>query len=184
MEDRRIRKTKTAFYKALIQLLKKDELRNISIQELCDLADSHRSTFYYHYADIYALYEEMENRILGEFASTLSAGVYRDYPSMYEAVIDCINKNLETWTVLLDMKSFHRKVCDLLEEKFLEIWQYETGRKKFSPQFHILLKASAAGFVSLFTQYLNSDEDYPDEMIKSLLGDMDDAFDMMLEKNL
>jgi len=74
MEDRRIRKTKKPFYNALIELLKKNEIRYISVQELCDLADSHRSTFYYHYSDIYALYEEMETKILDEFSSVVSIG--------------------------------------------------------------------------------------------------------------
>jgi len=36
MEDRRIRKTKKAFYKALIELLRENNIRNISIQDLCD----------------------------------------------------------------------------------------------------------------------------------------------------
>jgi len=187
MEDRRIRKTKKAFYAALIELLRTREIRTISVQELCDLADSHRSTFYYHYADIYALYEEMECRILEDFASVLAASSSHTYYGVYDAIIAHISKNRDTWTVLLGSngnKHFKERVSSLLEEKYLGIWSYETGQKEFSTEFHILVRSNISAFITLFTEWMAVTGDLPSDKIRAMLGDMDEAFDRLLEAYL
>lgn len=61
MEDRRVRKSKKAIKQAFIQLLKEKDLEKITIQEISDLADINRGTFYLNFIDKYALLEEMED---------------------------------------------------------------------------------------------------------------------------
>lgn len=60
-EDRRVRKSKRAIKQAFIQLLKENNLDRITIQQISDLADVNRGTFYLNYEDKYALLDEMEN---------------------------------------------------------------------------------------------------------------------------
>jgi len=185
MEDRRIRKTKKAFYAALIELLKENELRNIGVQELCDLADSHRSTFYYHYSDIYALYDELESKILDDFSSVVSVSTSHSYDGVYDNIISHLADKRDVWIVLLGRHgnpNFKNKVSGILENKHLEIWKYETGREAFSEEFHILSKASISAFIALFTEWLNSDSAGAPGRIKKMLGDLDAAFDTVLEK--
>ena len=187
MEDRRIRKTKKAFYNALIELLKENEIRNIGIQELCDLADSHRSTFYYHYSDIYELYAEMESKILDEFSSAVSADASHSYYGVYDNIISHLRENRDTWIVLLGSngnRNFKDNVSDILEKKYLEIWKYETGKKSFSEEFYSITRANISAFITLFTEWLNSDSTNETDRFKAILGDMDDAFDTLLEKYL
>lgn len=50
-EDRRIRKTKKALRAALVRLLSKESIAEITIKELTDEADVHRGTFYHHYPE-------------------------------------------------------------------------------------------------------------------------------------
>jgi len=187
MEDRRIRKTKKAFYNALIELLRKNEIRNIGIQELCDLADSHRSTFYYHYSDIYELYTEMESKILDEFSSVVSASASHSYYGVYDNIISHLHDNRDTWIVLLSSngnQNFKEKVSNILEKKYIEIWKYETGKKSFSEEFYSITRANISAFITLFTEWLNSDSTNKTDRFKAILGDMDDAFDTLLEKYL
>ncbi|MEO1646588.1 MAG: TetR/AcrR family transcriptional regulator, partial [Chloroflexota bacterium] len=47
--DRRIRRTRKALQDALIDLLHEKSLENIDIQEITELADTARVTFYRHY---------------------------------------------------------------------------------------------------------------------------------------
>ena len=54
-QDRRVRKTQTAIKDALISLLNKKSFGDITIQEISDMADVNRSTFYTHYLDKYDL---------------------------------------------------------------------------------------------------------------------------------
>ena len=54
-EDLRTKRTNKFLVKALIELLKTNSLENISVQDICDRAMVHRTTFYKHFADKYDL---------------------------------------------------------------------------------------------------------------------------------
>ena len=56
--DLRVKKTKRAIYNALMDLLKKKSLENITVLELTEAAEINKSTFYLHYSDIFDLYQE------------------------------------------------------------------------------------------------------------------------------
>lgn len=53
-EDRRIRKTKKLLRDALLRLLSKKSIAEITVTELTDAADVHRGTFYHHYKDAHS----------------------------------------------------------------------------------------------------------------------------------
>lgn len=63
-ENQRVRLTKTMFKNALVQLLSKKKLCDITIQELCDKAELNRTTFYKHYKNIRDILDEIENETL------------------------------------------------------------------------------------------------------------------------
>jgi len=187
IEDRRIKKTKRAFYNALLKLLEKEEIRNIRIQELCDLADSHRSTFYYHYSDIYALYDELEEKVLDDYSALWVTDEEHSYYSVYENIINYLYDNRDVWSVLVGAngsKNFKKHVSELLEKKYLEVWELETGRDTFSDEFHIIAKSNISAYMTLFTEWLAEPESFSLEEIESMLGTMDNAFDALLEQYL
>lgn len=62
-QDRRITKTRKAIYGAFLQLLNQKEYESITVQEIIDLADVGRSTFYSHY--------ESKELLLGELCRYL-----------------------------------------------------------------------------------------------------------------
>ena len=76
--NQRRRETIAAIDAAFVSLLKEKELKDISVSELCEKAETNRSTFYENYADMFALTnaysEKIENQIAeqphtdGEFA--------------------------------------------------------------------------------------------------------------------
>lgn len=64
--DRRVLRTRSFLFDALISLLKEKPFKEISIKELTDRADIARPTFYRNYPDIYAiLLEELDFRAEG-----------------------------------------------------------------------------------------------------------------------
>jgi|GEM_PF-260322 Transcriptional regulator len=58
IQDLRIKKTKRAILAAFNELLKEKPLDKISVTELAQRAEINKGTFYLHYTDIYALYQE------------------------------------------------------------------------------------------------------------------------------
>lgn len=58
-KDRRINKTKKAIYQAFLQLLNSKRYETITVQEIIDLADVGRSTFYSHYESKELLLDEL-----------------------------------------------------------------------------------------------------------------------------
>ena len=58
-QDRRITKTRKAIYTAFLQLLNQKDYESITVQEIIDLADVRRSTFYSHYESKELLLDEL-----------------------------------------------------------------------------------------------------------------------------
>ncbi len=56
--DLRVRRTHKLLWDALMALLEERAFEEITVKELCDRAMVHRTTFYKHYADKYALLEQ------------------------------------------------------------------------------------------------------------------------------
>jgi AcrR family transcriptional regulator len=68
LADRRIRKTRELIRQALIKLLLKKELSNITVSELAEIADINRGTFYLHYKDVADLFSQIEDELVEEFS--------------------------------------------------------------------------------------------------------------------
>ncbi|MBQ8279256.1 MAG: TetR family transcriptional regulator C-terminal domain-containing protein [Roseburia sp.] len=60
-KDRRTKRTEALLRNAFINLLSGKKLNEITVKELCDIADINRGTFYLHYADVYDLKQKLEN---------------------------------------------------------------------------------------------------------------------------
>ena len=58
--DRRVRRTRKQLRECLVTLLKQKKVQDITVRELTELAGISRGTFYFHYADIYALMDQLE----------------------------------------------------------------------------------------------------------------------------
>lgn len=63
-ENQRIRLTKLLFKNALITLLQKKTIYQISVTELCDSAELNRSTFYKYYENVRDILVELEKETL------------------------------------------------------------------------------------------------------------------------
>lgn len=61
--DRRTAYTRMMIRESLYRLLEKKHLSEITVKELCEGAEINRATFYRNYADIYDLYEKLEEEL-------------------------------------------------------------------------------------------------------------------------
>ena len=66
-QDRRITKTRKAIYQAFLYLLNQKDYEAITVQEIIDLADVGRSTFYSHYESKELLLDELCQKLFQHF---------------------------------------------------------------------------------------------------------------------
>ncbi len=92
---RRIQKTKYAIYKALLGLLEKEDLKGITIRELCSCAGINRSTFYKYYGSQYDVLTEMGDAFLSDLSRQLPDTVSADQNQVERQVARCLQKIME-----------------------------------------------------------------------------------------
>jgi len=100
-ESRKVQYTRMVLADGLIELMKTKPFDKITVRELCDLANVHRSTFYIHYEDIYALLRVIEDDALAWVYASLEelSGTYREGDEAYlrslERLSECFAKNTQ-----------------------------------------------------------------------------------------
>lgn len=70
-EDIRIRKTKEKLRAGLLELMKNENIEDVSVTELCRFSGVNRNTFYSHYKEPEDLLEEIENDLVEMLGETL-----------------------------------------------------------------------------------------------------------------
>lgn len=70
--DRRSRRTRAMLQNALVNLLETKPLNKISVMELTRLADVNRATFYVHYTDIYALFDQLKRELIDSYKTIIT----------------------------------------------------------------------------------------------------------------
>lgn len=63
------------FIEAFWKLYEKKDINKIKVQEICDLAGYHRSTFYHHFTDVYDVLEQIEDKIINELIENSDEGL-------------------------------------------------------------------------------------------------------------
>lgn len=126
-QDRRVKRTQQVLTEALLKLLSEKDIERITIQELADVADVHRSTFYAHYADIFDLRDQLEAEAIADLTEALSKNSEGSYDDVYNKLIDYLWDHQAIVKVLFLPKSssFAQAVTQLLEDRFLAIWKEE-----------------------------------------------------------
>ncbi|MFI3327079.1 MAG: TetR/AcrR family transcriptional regulator [Clostridia bacterium] len=64
MANRRTQKTQRELKNAFVDLLSKKRIEKIRVNEVAELAEVSRATFYLHFEDIYGIYDSVKNDIL------------------------------------------------------------------------------------------------------------------------
>ncbi len=126
MEDqytRRVQKTKHAIYKALLNLLEKEDLEKITIRELCSCAGINRSTFYKYYGSQYDVLTEMGDAFLSDLSRQLPDTVSEDQQQVERQVACCFQKIVEQRQLVLLLMS--NPYGEEFEEKVFALPQIE-----------------------------------------------------------
>ncbi|TPF93161.1 hypothetical protein BW14_06365 [Bifidobacterium sp. UTBIF-68] len=106
--DRRSRRTRVMLQSALVKLLETKPLNKISVMELTRLADVNRATFYVHYTDIYALFDQLKRELIDSYKDIITRHrgeiLQDDYEPLIHEIFEFATAN-ESMSLLVTGKS-------------------------------------------------------------------------------
>lgn len=127
---RNAERTKKWIRRAFTEMMaEKKDIEKITITELAERADISKTTFYYHYEDIYAVAEEFENELIDRLSATLeefekeySPGAI-DFERYTRDIIAFLKKNEESYRMVMGASSprlFVEKLKKIIAKKIIE----------------------------------------------------------------
>jgi AcrR family transcriptional regulator len=176
MEDRRTAKTQKALKKALVELIQKRDINNITVTDLSESADIGRGTFYLHYQNPYDLLANFENDIINDLETiqrTYENNMPADLSLCIEKILDYMVENKIIIKILLDPQknySFLNKLEEFfinkLEESFISKtlpitadWEYF----RYHASFIIM------GVIGIVQEWIKNDMDLPSKKVAEIM---------------
>lgn len=180
--DRRTIKTNKALKQALLKMLNSSELEKITISKLCETADVSRMAFYYHYEDIYHLYNKIEEEFFNEFSSLFDKSESHDYRVQMENLLVYLRDNADAvkhFATKSDSGRFRTRFASILEDQFKKIVSYEMGTEKMSDHLEYMVTYHSSGIYAVYMKWIESDFAWPNEMVLNLIHEIDEACDKL-----
>lgn len=101
-----VKRTKKAFEMSLVELSKEIPFNKITVKQLCERAQLSRNAFYFHYSDINALVDDIENSIVKETEALLEGldkiGFPKNVYASVEGLVDIFDRRKDTCMMLFD----------------------------------------------------------------------------------
>lgn len=174
--DRRIRKTRALLIQGLITLMRKKEIKDISVKELADLVDINRGTFYLHYSDIYDMVSKLEDDLFQEFESILDKDLEdpRQLTSYYNILLDIfttLDANREITRVLIGPHGdlvFVNRMKELVKERLARLMASMEQGQGFEYYYAFVV----SGYIGVFETWLLMDDPLPPEAMAKLCSRM------------
>lgn len=136
MNDRRVRKTQKAVKTAFAKLLSNNDIKDITIKELCEEADINKSTFYLHYKDIYDCADSFMNDVVDKTIQIMEpydfSELVNHLPEIMEKIMLIFNENRELYLPFLNLPR-HSSALYKIKERTIEKLLKKTTTNKLSP---------------------------------------------------
>ncbi|MDO5397742.1 MAG: TetR-like C-terminal domain-containing protein [bacterium] len=152
--DRRTRRTKKAIEQAFTELILKNDINKITIQDITDKADTNRSTFYTHYEDIYDILRVTEDKLIDGISifhsdNLLGSDAQKSMTESLQYVLD----NREIFKAIINSShgtEFLGKLCGVIGSKLLALLDNV-------PENEMLVCLYTNGAIAVIKEWLSSD---------------------------
>ena len=173
--DRRTLKTQKALRDALAQLLTEKQLHKVTVQEIADLAEVNRVTFYKHYLDVYDLYEKLESDVLVELGLLILRLGELSEEDFYEGLLDYISDNRAVFAMIFSPNStgaIRDKFAKLMEGLFRQMTT-EEGVSEESDMIEYYGCYRAQGCLAVIGRWVAGGLSLPKERVREILSELD-----------
>jgi len=176
IEDRRVRKTKQALREGLAELLVEKNIQQITVKELADKVDIHRSTFYANFEDISDLYNHMEDVAIEEISLIVSSSYVFEPRTFFEMLLVYISENQQISHLFFGgrvSKTFHNRITELFSDSYLDYLcgKYNLDRENEQLKYYELF--CFAGTLAVIEKWINGEISYSNDELVKMLVDID-----------
>ena len=173
--DRRTLKTRRAICNALAQLLAEKELHKVTVQEIADLAEVNRVTFYKHYLDVYDLYDKLENEVLTDLGLLILRLQELNENEFFAELIGYIYENSTVFKMIFSPNSTcqMRDKFSRIMEGLLRQMQKEEGTSLSDEYIDYFSRYRVQGSLSVISKWVLSDFKEPKEDIIKIVSWLD-----------
>ena len=174
--DPRTEKTRRAIREAFAELLMQKELQKITVQEIADLAEINRVTFYKHYLDIYDLYDKVEADLLIELGLQVLELEHVPQEEFYANLIGYISKNRPLFRMVFSPNATGRlreKMDRLLTGLFRQMHAEQMTAKLTDQELDYLTCYRTQGCLALLSKWVTGGFAEPDAFIAELAARID-----------
>lgn len=161
--DRRVIRTKKAIRMSFIDLLKENEINDITVTDIANKADINRKTFYNYYNNVYELLDEIENEVTTSFEKILKEmennQTVNNPSAVFINLTYIINNDIEFYNHLLAYHS-HSHLVEKITFS-LKKTLYTSLSKELSIddyQLEIMIDFIIGGIVSIYQSWFNHQE--------------------------
>ena len=175
-EDRRVRKTKKALREGLIELLNQKGIQNITVRELTDKVDIHRSTFYANFKDVYDLYSHMEDTIIQEISDIVSIDCTFKPDIFFNGLLDYVNRNRQISRLFFGgniSTTFTERITDMFKNACTDYWCKEYNVTSISDEMDYYVQFSLSGALGVVALWVSKNFEYPMETLVAMLASID-----------
>ena len=146
--DLRMMKTRNAIHEAFYTLRRKQPLERIRVNELCQLAQINKSTFYRHYLDVYDLSGALEREIIQQVTAQFSSAdaLYTDPERFVTGLRQALLPYQEKILILFDGRMLH--FAEKIEEWLTVIYLTADSAEEDKIRLSFLIGGAIHSFLS------------------------------------
>ncbi len=181
--DRRTQKTRKAVYNALMELLTEKELHKVTVQEISDVADINRATFYKHFLDVYDLYDQLEQEILIEWGMMVLNMQKLRSKEFFETLVGYVDKNRNVFKMVFSSKApgqLRSRFEKLLEGLLQTIESEKKGADIKDIKLSYQTSYRSQGCIAILTRWVADGSDQSKDFIVKVLSELDSSVEKVM----
>jgi AcrR family transcriptional regulator len=155
--DARVRYTRMVIRENLLKLLAEKPIKEITVKEICELAQINRATFYLHYQDPFDLLEQIEDELFNDISAAFLMR-QNEVNGMIREIFVLIENNIDLCRVLFSEngdKMFLRRLMEFSRESIIQMWRAQYQRAS-QIQLEYVYAYVIGGSVSVIEQWVRS----------------------------
>jgi len=184
--DRRSVATRNRIIQAYIDLLADTKPEFISVQDICDHAGMHRTTFYRYYLDLDDIERDIEDSVLKKFSDILDSTPLDDFitgrKSFLRKVSETINSDISFYSKVLLVNQrvkFIEKINETVRNKLKETIAGKTDLS--NEEIDYIFTFAVAGRIAVYRKWILGGFKQSEETISNILDKVSSkGFDFFL----